>query len=371
MKKILFIGNTALVMNSFLKGYILELARDYDVYVLYNFATDPENLTFPDNIHLIHYDIKRKFAFSDLYFFLFLCKYFKRYQIYASITITPKVGFVANLAAYFAGVDIRIHFFTGQIWINLLGYRRYVFKFFDKLLFYLTTYRLIDSPSQLEFLRKEGFCVDKNTFTIKYGSICGVDTSRFYRDFAIRNKIRASLKINDQIVLLYIGRKDVNKGILELMNAFEKIDRSDISLLLVGPDEMNLDAILKNYKSAGRIISVGMTSKPEDYYSAGDIYCYLSYREGFGLSVVEASACELPVIGTDIVGLRDAVANNETGFLVHRNNQSELLNIINLLVDNADLRKSIGLKGRAHVLKRFSKEFVESEFNAILKHIIS
>ena len=371
MRKILIIGNTGLVINSFLKGYILELAKDYDVYVLYNLTTEPKDLIFPENIHLIHYDIKRRYAFSDLYFLLFLFRFFINNEIHATITITPKVGFVANLAAYFAGVNIRIHFFTGQIWINLKGVKRSVFKYFDKVLFFLATYRLIDSPSQLDFLRKEGFCVSKNTFAVKYGSIGGVDINRFYRDIAIRNKIRESLKINDQIVLLYVGRKVIDKGVVDLIDAFEKIDRIDISLLLVGPDEMNLELVLENYKSANRIISVGMTSKPEDYYSAGDIFCYLSYREGFGLSVVEASACELPVIGTDIVGLRDAVANNETGFLIQLENQKELQDVINLLVDNSDLRKSIGSKGRNYVFKRFKKEIVESEYIAILKNIIS
>jgi glycosyltransferase involved in cell wall biosynthesis len=370
-KKILFIGNTGLVINSFLKGYILELARDYDVNILYNFKSEPANLKFPENISLIHYDIKRKYSFSDFYFLLFLCRFFRSTKIYATISITPKVGFIVNLAAYFAGVNKRIHFFTGQIWINSKGLRRIIFKYFDKMLFSLATYRFIDSPSQYDFLRKEGFCVNINTFAVKYGSICGVDINRFQKNIAIRNKIRESLKINDQVVLLYIGRKDIDKGIVDLINAFEKIDRKDISLLLVGPDEMNLDLVLKRYKSADRIISIGMTIKPEDYYSAGDIFCYLSYREGFGLSVVEASACELPVIGTDIVGLRDAVANNETGFLIHQKNQKEIQGVIKLLVDNSELRKYIGSKGRSYVIKRFKKEFVENEYIALLKNIIS
>jgi glycosyltransferase involved in cell wall biosynthesis len=371
MKKILFVGNTALVINSFLKGYILSLSQEYSVYVLYNFKTDTGGVNFPSNIHFIHYDIKRKYAFSDIFFLFFLLKLFRSVKFDTTISITPKVGFITNLTAYLSGVEIRIHFFTGQVWITMTGISRIFFKVFDRMLFLLTTYRFIDSPSQLEFLRTEGFGVEKNTFVGGFGSICGVDMNRFYRNLDVRSSLRNSLNINDKVVLLFMGRKVIDKGVVDLIEAFDRIDREDLSLLLVGPDEMNLDLLLKQYRSYGRVISIGMTSRPEDYFSAGDIFCYPSYREGFGLSAIEAAACELPVIGSDIVGLIDAVSNKETGFLVRHKCQLHLQEVINLLVDNPELRGSMGSNGRAMVSRRFRKEFVEGEYISKLREIIS
>jgi glycosyltransferase involved in cell wall biosynthesis len=371
MKKVLFVGNVGLVINSFIKGYIIELAKLYDVYLLYNQNSEPRDLNFPDNVHLVHYDIQRKFNFSDLYFFFKLFKFMKKNRIDVTISITPKVGFVTNLAAFMAGVSIRIHFFTGQIWINLKGFKRSVLKILDKFLFSLTTHRLVDSPTQLSFLMEEGFLIDQNTHTVAYGSICGVDIKRFFRNDVSRNSVRHRMGITDKVVLLYIGRLDLEKGIVNLLDAFEMLNRTDVRLLLVGPDEMKINETLKKYKSADRILYEGMTGRPEDYYSAGDIFCYISHREGFGLSVIEASASELPVIGTDIVGLRDAISNKETGFLVDSQNQDQLINSINLLVDNSDLRFVMGKRGRKLASERFDKDFVQGKYIALIKKIIS
>jgi glycosyltransferase involved in cell wall biosynthesis len=371
MKKVLFVGNVGLVINSFIKDYIIELGKTYDVYLLYNHNTEPRPLIFPDNIKLIHYEIERKLNVSDILFLFFLVKYIRKNKFDVTISITPKVGFLANLASFFSGVPVRIHFFTGQIWINLSGYKRVILKMLDKLLFSLTSHRFVDSPTQLSFLRSEGFQVQLNTYTVEYGSICGIDTTRFYRNYTFRESIRSNYNFSDKIVLLYVGRLDAEKGLKDLLEAFEIINRDDVCLLLVGPDEMNINKTIEKYKSSERIIYAGMTKQPEMFFSAGDIFCYVSYREGFGLSVIEASACQLPVIGTDIVGLRDAISHDVTGILVEPQNYIQLINAITLLVDNEDLRSTMGEKGRLHVLERFSKDFVQRGYISLLKKIIS
>jgi glycosyltransferase involved in cell wall biosynthesis len=370
MKKIVFVGNVGLVINSFIKEYIIALSGDYEVYLIYNRNTEPLNISFPDSIRIVHYEIKRKFSFSDFYFFLFLYKFLRKNNVDATISITPKVGFITNIVGFFVGVPIRIHFFTGQIWINLKGLKRSIVKMIDKLLFSLTTHQLIDSPTQLAFLRSEGLAVNKNAYSVHNGSICGVDIDRFKRNEAYRHSLRSKYNIDNRIVLLYVGRLDPEKGVTDLLDAFASLNREDTCLLLVGPDEMKIQQVFKNYKAAGEVIYHGMTYKPELFYSAGDIFCYVSHREGFGLSAIEASACGLPVIGTNIVGLSDAISDNKTGLLVSPKNKVELVNAINKLLNDKELREKMGQNGRLYVEKYFSKNHVQSGYISLLKKII-
>ena len=369
MKKIVFVGNIGLVINSFIKEYIIELSRENEVYLIYNSDTEPRNIGFPDTVHIVHYNIQRKFSFPDLFFLIFLFRFFRRNHISGTISITPKVGFITNIAGFLARVPIRIHFFTGQIWINLKGIKRSMVKMIDRFLFALTTHQLIDSPTQFEFLKSEGFSVDKNAYTVHKGSICGVDLDRFRRNESDRQSIREEYDIDHLTVLLYVGRLDPDKGVKDLLEAFVALNRADTCLLLVGPDEMQINEILSSYTAAGKIIYHGMTDKPQRFYSAGDIFCYVSHREGFGLSAIEASASGLPIIGSDIVGLRDAISNNETGFLIEAGNKEQLTKAISKLVDDADLRRRMGENGRRYARENFSREYVQEGYISLLKKI--
>ncbi|WP_241801425.1 glycosyltransferase, partial [Pseudomonas putida] len=60
---------------------------------------------------------------------------------------------------------------------------------------------------------------------------------------------------------------------------------------------------------------VGFTTAPEDYFSAADFLCLPSYREGFPVSILEAGACGIPAIGSDIYGVKDAIRDQQTGLL--------------------------------------------------------
>ena len=108
---------------------------------------------------------------------------------------------------------------------------------------------------------------------------------------------------------------------LELVRAFNDLctKHQDVTLMLVGPDDDGLASNLRNsvkLENRHRFVCIGLTNSPEKFMAAADIFCLPSYREGFGMAALEASSCGLPVVGTNIHGLSDAVINNETGVLV-------------------------------------------------------
>jgi glycosyltransferase involved in cell wall biosynthesis len=204
--------------------------------------------------------------------------------------------------------------------------------------------------------------IGKKSRVIANGSICGVNTNRFYLNNKSRSKIRNELNINEnETVVLYLGRMVKDKGIFDLVESISNLrDESMICLLLVGEDEEgSIDKILGHkLKSNIRVIYKAFTNNPEDYLNASDIYCMPSYREGFGLSILEAAACSIPAVAYDIYGVSDAVISNETGILVRVGKIEALTNAIEFLIKNPKKRWEMGQKALNRVQEFFTGELV-------------
>jgi glycosyltransferase involved in cell wall biosynthesis len=95
-----------------------------------------------------------------------------------------------------------------------------------------------------------------------------------------------------------------------------------------------------------------------------DIYCALSRSESFGVAVVEASACEIPVIVSNIGGLTEVVRPNETGFIVNAESKQEIVDSMEQLYQQKELRQTFGQKGREYVSEHYEwSRNVEQQIN--------
>lgn len=104
------------------------------------------------------------------------------------------------------------------------------------------------------------------------------------------------------------------------------------------------------------------TDQPEFFFQLADIVLIPSSREGFCQVAIEASACEVPVVGFNVVGLRDSISHNETGYLVPYNDKIRFKKKIKLLLKDNNLRIKIGKQGREFVKKNYIQEEVINEF---------
>ena len=86
---------------------------------------------------------------------------------------------------------------------------------------------------------------------------------------------------------------------------------------------------------------------------AADVICLPSYREGFDTVIIEAAACEIPSIGTNIYGLSDAIIDGKTGILIPRSDISALEVAMTRLAPNGDERRVMGERARMRVLDEF------------------
>ncbi len=135
---------------------------------------------------------------------------------------------------------------------------------------------------------------------------------------------------------------------------------------------MGIRNILKNKNLIREKIKVIKHSKNIEYFlQASDIFCFPSEREGFGLSLIEASSCKLPVICSDIYGLRDTMIHNITGYRCNTKNEKKFLFYLKKLAFEPNLRIKLGNQGRRFVQKKFEKEDVILEFNKFFSKILS
>ncbi len=360
VKKICFVVSAPISASVFLMTHMQCLKEFFDVHLVANFSDEKEMTRF-EGITCHKVEIERSInLFLDIKATFQLKKLFQKERFYSVHSVTPKAGLVTALAGKLANIQNRIHIFTGQVWATRTGFMRWVLKYLDKLIASLNTTLLVDGESQRKFLINNGILTASNSFVIGNGSICGVDINRFKYSDDVRIDIRSELGLHDsQVVFIFLGRLNRDKGIYELLNAFNRLveDNKNAFLLLVGIDEDGYDNSIEMYpniKKNQNYCFYGKTSRPERLLHAGDVFVLPTYREGFGSSVIEASCLGLPVICSDTYGVMDAMVDNVTGLRCKTADVESLYGCMLELYNSPELRKKLGENGNTRVIEKFS-----------------
>jgi len=282
-------------------------------------------------------------------------------------TLSPKSGLLGIIAAWIARAPLRIHTFQGEVWITKKGLWRAFLKSMDKLVARLASHLLVVSQSEKSFLIEQGVVKPGELEMLANGSICGVDINQFKPNSEARLRVREQLGIADSDkVILYLGRLNADKGLIDLAQAFNQVAKGNknIHLLIVGPDEENIQVQIEHecLNLLNCIHFVDYTSTPEYYMAAADLLCLPSYREGFGLVLIEAAAVGLPTVGSKIYGITDAIVDNETGLLFEVGKSEDLAEKIDRILNDDVLKLSLGERGMQRARADFSRVLVESEF---------
>lgn len=368
--KIAMIVHAAFMVRSFLIPHLRRLGELYDLTLMVP-ADAPEALAPYDlPVKILPIPIRREVALAaDLQALWVIWRLCRRYKFEMVHTITPKAGLLGILGAWAARIPIRVHTFQGEVWCNSTGLKRGVFRALDVLVARLCTDVTVVSASERDFLRSEGVLRSRQGHVLGAGSIGGVDLERFRPDATARARRRAELGIaGDDVVFMYLGRLKRDKGVMVLVDAFARLAKhySNLKLLIVGPDEDDLGETIRSNlcsDAADRLLLLPYTATPEQEMIATDVLVLPSFREGFGVVVIEAAALGLPSIGSRIYGISDAIVVEKTGLMFSPGDANGLSEAMERMIKDASWRRELG---RA-ALVRSQEEFSQDE---ILDHFV-
>jgi len=328
--------------------------RELDV-----FSDDP-------GIRVVNIEIPRRIRpLADFRALITLFRLFRGHKFSLVHSTTPKAGLLCAIAGRLAGIPIRLHTFTGQVWTVKSGFMRMFLQSLDRLILHLNTHCYADSPSQQQFMVDSGVATADAISVYGPGSLAGVDVERFSPERFSENEKKLLIRElglkNDPLILTFIGRITEEKGVRELLAAFRQLQKrhASMTLLMLGPvDDESGRLIQHAFVEVSGVHWQGYVQDPERYLAITDVLCLPSYREGFGTVVVEAAAMAVPSIGTQIPGLVDAIENGTTGILVPVRDVDALAESIESLVRDPLLLQKMKIAARERCLREFDSRLI-------------
>jgi glycosyltransferase involved in cell wall biosynthesis len=291
---------------------------------------------------------------------------------------TPKAGLVTMVAAWLMRVPVRIHTFTGLIFPTASGIKHFFLKNADRIIAACATHVVPEG---------RGVKIDLNAFKITgkvlrvigNGNIAGVDTSYFDPEDAdvvhCANKLRDDLGISkSHFIFAYLGRFNKDKGLEELVEAFERASLPDSALVLFGErDRTNPPSseTWRRIQESREIFVGGFLDDVRPGISIADAIVLPSYREGFPNVLLQGGAMGRPLIATDINGSNEIVIPGETGFLVPVRDAPSLAEAMsNVHAMSVADRNEMGKRNRARIGDLFEQSVYREELLAFYREAL-
>ena len=187
-----------------------------------------------------------------------------------------------------------------------------------------------------------------------------VDTRRFKPDDARRIAARRMLELpQDTLVIGAADRLEKQKRPDKLITVFNelKMNFPNLYLVLVGTGSLE-PALKKQTRRLGirdSVVFTGWQPAVDKILPAFDLAIQLSRNEGFGTSTIEAMACALPVVATDVPGTRDILSSGEGGILVPEDDVKATVAACQNLLANKTIRRQLGPKGRRESVSKYDE----------------
>ncbi len=318
---------------------------------------------------------------QDLKCLWMLVKIFRQEKPGIVHTHTPKAGLLGMLAARITGVKVRIHTVAGLPLMVETGFKYQLLKFIERLTYAAATQVWPNSNSLLQFISSNKLCKPGKLRIIAKGSSNGINLQRFdprVLDENILRDIKVAINYNpDNSYLLCIGRLVKDKGIVELLTVFTKMQKENdrLKLVLVGEYEAALDplptAALEQIKSDPSIIHVRWTEHVEYYMHIAHFFVFPSHREGFPNVLLQAGAMGLPVICSKIAGNIDIVKHQQTGLIFDRGNEQQLLEQMHYALEQPAQLQAMANKLREEIQENYNRENIWQNMLEAYKSLVN
>ncbi len=184
---------------------------------------------------------------------------------------------------------------------------------------------------------------------------------------------RAPLAAPGQKVLLHVSNFRPVKRVLDVVRIFERVSRELDSVLLMvgeGPERSSAQALARRLGLVDRVRFLGTQNAIEEIAGLADVFLLPSELESFGLSALEAMACGVPVVGSDVGGLPEVVRHTESGYLLPVGDVEGMAARTIEILRCDERRREMGAAARHRVQSLFDAERVVGQYEAVYDRVL-
>ncbi|MGK3723078.1 N-acetyl-alpha-D-glucosaminyl L-malate synthase BshA [Priestia megaterium] len=174
-------------------------------------------------------------------------------------------------------------------------------------------------------------------------------------------------------VIIHVSNFRAVKRVADVVRAFAKItERIPAKLLLVGdgPEITNVCNLVRELNLREQVLFLGKQDNLEELYSMSDLLLLLSQKESFGLVALEAMACGVPCIGTNVGGIPEVILDGETGFICELGDISDIANKAIYILTDDTLHKCFSNRSVNVVKERFNGELIVKQYEDLYFNLI-
>lgn len=276
-------------------------------------------------------------------------------------THASKAGFLGRYAAIQLGIPVVVHTFHGHVFHSYFGSAKTTF--FKKIERYLA--RKTSGIIAISDLQKKELVETYKISTNEKMKVIplGFDLEKFTTNKEERRTaVRKEYNIEkDEVAIALVGRLAPIKDHAYFLTIIEQLleqTKSKIKVFIVGNGSewdrvaSRVDEI--NNRFGKKVIMTSWILDISRFNQGMDIMCLTSKNEGTPVSVIEALASGIPVISTDVGGVRDILTDGKSGFVIKRENSETYLQKLRLLVEDESLREDFSKFGKENVIKKYT-----------------
>ena len=185
---------------------------------------------------------------------------------------------------------------------------------------------------------------------------------------------------NESVIGIVANFKKVKNHIF-LLHAFVKLleEYKNVKLLLIGQgfendtdnSEQKIRRFVREKGLGNHVLFLGYRTDIRDLLGIMDIFCLVSFKEGLPISLLEAMAASVSVVGTNTEGIRDVIVHNKNGFLVELGDVKGLKNALYTLLTNVSLRKELSREAKLLATSTYSLKDCISHYQKLFESIMS